>query len=145
MAILWTQRKNILNVMWYTKNRFQSIKIWFWGFTSLDKSEVNTVWTWGDKRPPPPISKYFNKNRVPSGIRAHDLPHDSPRRYPLRHNSFDEATHGICVILSWKNKFSPQKSRKNSRFWKKINIWNNFLRAILKIEGDVCPPNVQTC
>ena len=51
----------------------------------------------------PPISKYFNKKRVPSGIRTHDLPHDSPRRYPLRHKSLDEATHGICLILSWKN------------------------------------------
>ena len=24
----------------------------FWKLTSLDISEVNTVWTWGDKRPP---------------------------------------------------------------------------------------------
>ena len=49
---------------------------------------------------PPPISKYFNKKEVPSGIRTHNLPHDGPRRYPLRHKSLDEATHGIFLILS---------------------------------------------
>ena len=69
--------------------------------TSLDISEVNTVWTWGHKRPPlPPISEYFNKKRVPSGIRTHDLPHDGPRRYSLRHKSLNEATHGKRLILS---------------------------------------------
>ena len=52
-----------------------------------------------DKRTPP-ISKHFNKKGVPSGIRTHDLPHDGPRRYPLRHKSLDEATHGIFLILS---------------------------------------------
>ena len=54
----------------------------------------------GGTNVPPPIRKYFNKKRVSSGIRTHKLPHDSPRRYPLRHRSWDEATHGICVILS---------------------------------------------
>ena len=49
--------------------------------------------------PPPPISKYFNKKRVPTGIRTHD----SQRRYPLHHKSLDNATHGICLILSLKN------------------------------------------
>ena len=49
---------------------------------------------------PPPTSKYFNKKRVPSGIRLHVLPHGSPRRYPLRHKSLHEATHGISLILS---------------------------------------------
>ena len=34
----------------------------------------------GGQTSPPPISKYFNKKRIPSGIRTHDLPHDSPRR-----------------------------------------------------------------
>ena len=58
--------------------------------------------TWGDKRPPP-ISKYFNKKSVPSGIRTHDLPHDSPRPYPLRHKSLVEVTHGISLIFSRKN------------------------------------------
>ena len=64
--------------------------------TSLDISEVNTVGTTA----PPPISKYFIKKGGPSGIRTHDLPHDGQRRYPLRHKSLDEATHGIFLILS---------------------------------------------
>ena len=38
-------------------------KLW----ESLDISEVNTVWTWGDKRPPP-ISKYFSEIFSPSHI-----------------------------------------------------------------------------
>ena len=57
--------------------------------TSLDISEVNTVWTWGGQTSPPPISKYFNKKRGPSGIRTRDLPHDSQRRYPLRCKNLD--------------------------------------------------------
>ena len=68
--------------------------------TSLDISEVNTVWTWGGQTSPQPISKYFNNKGGPSGIRTHDLPHDGYGRYPLRHKSLDKATHGIFLILS---------------------------------------------
>ena len=39
--------------------------------TSLDISEVNTLWTWGEQTSPP-ISKYFNKKWGPSGIRTRD-------------------------------------------------------------------------
>ena len=56
-----------------------------------------------DRHVPSPISKYFNKKRVPTGIRTHDLPHNRQRRYPLHHKSLDNATHGICLILSLKN------------------------------------------
>ena len=61
---------------------------------------MSTPFGHGGTNVPPPISKYFNKKRVPSGIRRHDLPHDGPRRYPLRHKSLDEAMDGIFPILS---------------------------------------------
>ena len=54
----------------------------------------------GGTNVPPPISKYFNKKGGPSGIRTHNLPHDGQRRYPLRHKSLNEATHGIFLTLS---------------------------------------------
>ena len=57
-------------------------------------SEVNTVWAWGW------TTKHFSKKEVPSGIRTHDLPHDSLRPYPLRHKSLYEVAHGIFLILS---------------------------------------------
>ena len=82
--------------------RFIKIKLdkLFYHINQFGHKRSHPRWDRGGTTPPPPISKYFNKERVPSGNRTHDLSHDSPRRYPLRHKSLDEATHGIYLILS---------------------------------------------
>ena len=52
-----------------TNRFFKIMKVKFiFLLTSLDISDVNTVWTWGDKCPPP-ISKYFKAIFSPSHIK----------------------------------------------------------------------------
>ena len=52
----------------------------FFLLTSLDISDVDTVWAWGDKRPPPPSppgSKYFSEIFSPSHIK---LTYNNPNK-----------------------------------------------------------------
>ena len=58
----------------------------------------------GQTSPPPPISKYFNKKWVPSGIRTLDLTNDDPRRYPLRHKSLERQQKQHTEYFSFNHK-----------------------------------------
>ena len=52
-----------------TKHEFKHVHIFsFSRLTSLDMSEVDTVWTWGGQTYTPPISKYLKKRVGDTGF-----------------------------------------------------------------------------
>ena len=104
----------------------QIINVWFKRsliLTSLGMSEVDSVWAWSGQTSTPPISKYFNKKGVPSGIRTLDLPHNGQRRYPLHHKNSDEATRNISNFII-KNLIFCTKNQKKLAILKK----NQYLK-----------------
>ena len=78
-----------------------------------------------DKRPPPPTSKYFNKEGFRAGfermthrIIARDIIHFATRAWMKQHTEY-------ILFYHEKIKFSAQKSRKTRDFEKKSisEIW----------------------
>ena len=85
----------------YSKMR---IVLYFISLTSLDISDVDTVWTWGGQTSTPPISKYFSKIFSPSHIKHTNNNSNKDFKSVKRPEEVEKFKLDRKIFLSWKMK-----------------------------------------
>ena len=97
----------------HNNQKYVLLPAWnFLSLTSLDTSDVDTVWTWG-KNVPPPISYYFSKFFSPSHIKLTDNKPNKGLKLVERTKKVDKILFRSQNIFGWK----IEKSARDSNAW----------------------------